>query len=444
MNNTDKPLPSDPLVESQVLGALMIDEDGSGWDGEAATLNIHHFYSIKNQRIFAAIASLREDNKVPDLISVMSRMRDQQDNEIVDDGYLTQIATSIPTRAMLGQHVGILSEKKRLRELAELGSRIYDKAVSLDDSISILSTSMSQIEEIGRDGNAAENQTPEALSQLLTECQNRMAGKDVTGIPTGIADIDRVIGGLQPSIYNVLMGQPSSGKTSFADQAVINAIMRGESVLYIGLEGSLRGVLGKMAAKMADLSYSGYSKARFTESQYRQFMDAAKKIASKKLFLIRPNQLASDNLRTTIRQMWRSHGITLVVIDYLQKIFQGSNPDRERTEIAAASKQFHSALIECNIAGLALAQLNREGEKAERPCLYHLKGSGQIGQDADTLIALWCKEKRETWDPYTPLPVIATVLKQKNDRLGDIPLLFDRCNMRFTCPERQANSKIYE
>lgn len=440
----DFQLPAAPDMEAHVLSALMIDPDGEGWDTTGCTLTPSHFVSIRNQKIFGAITALRSENKIPDLITLLSHLRDTGDLEIVGESYLVGISTSIPTRAMLSQHAAELVEKKRLRDLNELSERLRRNAQSLIQSDEIISKTLNDLEDIGQQSTLTPNQTPAALQELLLQTERRQSGEESLGILTGISDLDRVIGGLQKGIFNVLCGTPSSGKTSLADQAVVNALIRRECVLYIGLEGGLPRVLGKMAAKLADLPYSGWAKGRYTASEYERFKNSAKSLASQKLILIRPHNLTADNLRSTIRQMWRKYGVTLVVIDYLQKIFAGSNPDRERTEIAAASKQFHAALIDCNIAGMALVQLNRESQKSERPCMYHIKGSGQVEQDADNILALWSDQNRETWNPIQPFPTICTVLKQKDDRLGDIPLLFDRRNLRFLCPERNHAITPYE
>lgn len=391
-----------------------------------------YFCSRIHRELFECIRNLIEAKKPVDLLSVTDELKRLGTLEEVGGvGKVSSIITAYPQRG-IESYIEVLKEKMALRELIVLGNDISKNAYVSDSPKDLINQIEGSIFKIQKSTDSNKDSSlGSAVSQLNQMIEVRKSGQVVHGLPSGIKTFDDIQGGFQKGQYYVLGGRPSMGKTAFADQVAINVLKQDKAVLYLSLESSSERVLGKMACKMAGVSFYSFIRNLCSQKQLIQIETCLEFLKTSKLSLVRPSQIYGNDIRSLILKEKRKNNTELFVMDYLQKVSIAHGQD-ERRAVSDASMAIQSSLVETGVPGLILVQLNREAEKESRPRMGHLKESGQIEQDADNIALLWSEVDRNTLSLGQHLPVILSIEKNKDGASGlDQEMIFDRELMTF-------------
>lgn len=391
------------------------------------------FFSNRSYRIiFTGISHLHENQMPCDMVSLINYLKSINRIEEIGGTHTVHklAAVHFPNFTVL-KAIDILKEKFRLRALIDVCEEIKEEAYRFEPSDVLIRKMEDKAFEAGMNLEThSENRLICATDALQRMIEARRRKDEVVGLKSGIKSFDDIYNGFQEGQYYILGGRPSAGKTAFADQVAINLVSRNVPFLYICLESGDSRVVTKMACKHAGISYTKFNKGFCNPFELDQIEKSNKALKASEMILKRPFSIMGSDIRSIIKRDYRRHGIKLVILDYLQKIDQGR--DDERVAIAKASKAIQDTCVETGVPALVLAQLNRENQPTKRPSMSELKGSGQIEQDADSIMFLWPEE-----DPYEVpmdqmLPVNLSIEKNKDGARGiDQKIYFDRPLMTF-------------
>lgn len=435
-------MPHDSEAEAVVLSACIANPTES-LDDAMGELGDSHFYHRANRIIFAGLKEMRLKGQPIESRSLILHFKEKgQLEEIGGMESIFKLCGSFPPDSHFKFYMEALHQKFQLRGMAEIGNDMMAAAFaneSPQDIAKILDSRMFQICKTG--GQQGRNCLGSAADKLQAMIDKRKSGEKATGTLSGVPTFDKIYHGFQPTQYYVIAGRPSSGKSALADQITVNLVMGDMPVLYIPLESSDERVMGKMACKVAGISFGDFLKNDISLSDLKQIEEATNILRKKPLFLVRPREITTAEIRAIFMRHARQHQLALFVLDYIQKIPTPKGYDERRT-ISEASMAIQQCSIETGVPSLILAQLNRESEKAARPKMSHLKESSQIEQDADNILILWTEQDPHEIPQGQLLPVIMSIEKNKDGVSGvDEHVLFDRPKMMFREQARQSEAR---
>jgi replicative DNA helicase len=394
--------PQAPELEEAVLGAIMLEKDKM-----AEVLEIIQsedcFYVNANQKIYKAVRSLFDKGMPVDLLTVSEELRKNNELEIVGGAYyLTRLTMNVVSSAHVEAHARIIMEKFIQRELIRIsGEVIGDAYEDSTDVFDLLDKAESGLYEI-TDKHLRKNfkSLTEVLVQTVKEIEDAKNSKsDVTGVPTGFSQLDRVTAGWQKNALIIVAARPAVGKTAFTLNLAMNAAMNSDKpfpVAFFSLEMGAGELVKRMLAAVTEVSMDAITKGRMQEHEFIQLTQRMHKLASMPIFLDDQAALNIFELRAKARRLKQRHDIQMIVIDYLQLMSGGNNNGGNREqEISKISRDLKSLAKELAIPIIALSQLNRSVESRKEskvPQLSDLRESGAIEQDADIVMFLYRPE----------------------------------------------------
>lgn len=272
----------------------------------------------------------------------------------------------------------------------------------------------------------------EYLRESTAEMQKRVDATDqLTGVPTGIPQLDELTDGLQPSDLIVLAARPSVGKTAVAMQIAVNAARHGVRTLVFSMEMSGRQLTDRVQAHVACVNATGIRRPKILgQDDFRRLLNAGSEIGQLPIQIDQTCALSVEAISARARQVHATDGLSLVVIDYLTLIAMPKAPTTaDALQIVTGGLKRLSK--ELGVPVLCLSQLSRDAA-SRRPTMGELRGSGSIEQDADVVIFLWRpREEKKT-------ELVLLLDKQRNGETGEIPLDADYAHMRFVPVDRQT------
>jgi replicative DNA helicase len=395
--------PQAPELEEAVLGAVMLEKDKL-----AEVLEIIQsedcFYVDANQKIYGAIRRLFDKGMPVDLLTVTEELRKSSELEIVGGAYyLTRLTMSVVSSAHVEAHARLVMEKFIQRELIRIsGQVIGDAYEDSTDVFDLLDKAESNLYEI-TDKHLRKNfkSLKEVLVntvQEIEEAKNKQ--EDVTGVPTGFKQLDRVTSGWQKNALIIVAARPAVGKTAFCLNLAMNAALNAKKpfpVAFFSLEMGAGELVKRMLACQTEVSMDAITKGRMQEHEFIQMTQRMNKLAGAPIFLDDQAALNIFELRAKARRLKQKYDIQMIVIDYLQLMqgsINGGGGNREQ-EISKISRDLKSLAKELEIPIIALSQLNRSVESRKEskvPQLSDLRESGAIEQDADMVMFLYRPE----------------------------------------------------
>lgn len=394
--------PQAPELEEAILGAIMLEKDKL-----AEVLEIIQspdcFYGPANQKIYASIRRLFDKGMPVDLLTVTEELRKSSELELVGGPYyLTNLTMNIVSSAHVESHARIVMEKFIQRELIRISGEIIGNAYEdSTDVFDLLDKAESSLYEI-TDNHLRKNFTSlkDVLVRTVQEIEEAKNKKDdLTGVPTGFTDLDKLTSGWQKTDLIILAARPAVGKTAFCLNLTMNAAMHaGEPfpVAFFSLEMGAGQLVKRMLAAVTEVSMDAITKGRMQEHEFVQMTQRMNKLATAPIFLDDQAALNIFELRAKARRLKQKHDIKLIVIDYLQlmqgSIEKGGNREQEISKISRDLKQLAKEL---EVPIIALSQLNRSVESRKEskvPQLSDLRESGAIEQDADMVMFLYRPE----------------------------------------------------
>ena len=420
--------------ESSVLGGLLLDNDA--WDRVGDILVDSDFYRYEHRLIYAAIGSLVNASKPADVITVFEHMQSQgRAEEIGGLAYLNSLAQYVPSASNIRRYAEIVRDRSILRKLVSASDEIATNAFNPQGRAAseIVDESEQKIFNIGEQGkrNKQGFQAMDSLVVKLLDRVQEMADNpnDVTGVPTGFYDLDRMTAGLQAGDLIVLAARPSMGKTALAINIAEHvALNEGLPVAVFSMEMGAAQLAVRIVGSIGRIDQGHLRTGKLTDDEWPRLSEAIEKLRTISLHIDESAGLNSSELRANARRLSRQCGqLGLIVVDYLQ-LMSGTSSDGENraTELGEISRGLKMLARELKCPVIALSQLNRSVEQRpdKRPMMSDLRESGAIEQDADIIMFIY-RDEYYTKDACKE-PGVAEVIiaKQRNGPTGTVKLAF--------------------
>jgi replicative DNA helicase len=391
-------------LEEAVLGAIMLEK--SAFDNVIEILKPECFYSDANQRIFRAMQSLQIQSSPIDLLTVVEELRRNEELEIIGGAYyVSKLTNAVVSSANIEAHARIVLQKFIQRELIRISSEIIGDAYEEStDAFDLMDLAEGKLFEITN--NHLRKNFDDINSVLVKTIKKidemRSRDEDITGVPTGFSNLDKLTYGWQPTDLIVLAARPSVGKTAFALNLTRSAALhptKPTAVGFFSLEMSSAQLVQRILSAESEILLEKISRGRLEEHEMKQlYKRGIDKLSKAPIFIDDTAGLNIFELRAKCRRLKNKHNIGLIIIDYLQLMTgtgENRNSNREQ-EISKISRDLKGLAKELQVPIIALSQLSREVEKrkegAKIPQLSDLRESGAIEQDADMVMFLYRPE----------------------------------------------------
>lgn len=428
--------------ESSVLGGLLL--DNNAWDRVGDLLTEGDFYRHEHRLIFMAVSKLINDSKPADVITVFEHLQAQgKAQEVGGIVYLNQLAQYVPSATNIRRYAEIVREKAILRKLLTASDEIATQAQNPQGKPveRILDEAEQKIFAIGEEGSRMK-QGFQSLDTLVVDLLDRvqeMADNpmDVTGVPTGFADLDRMTSGLQAGDLVVLAARPSMGKTSFAVNIAEHVALHEQlPVAIFSMEMGAAQLAVRIVGSIGRINQGNLRTGKLTDEEWSRLSEAIESLRQVSLHIDETPGLTPSELRANARRLARGCGkLGLIVVDYLQLMSgsgSGTSGDNRATELGEISRGLKMLAKELQCPVIALSQLNRSVEQRtdKRPMMSDLRESGAIEQDADIIMFIY---RDDYYNKDSKEPNVAEVIigKQRNGPTGTVKLYFQKNQTRF-------------
>jgi len=438
--------PSDPQLDSlkvpphsieaeqSVLGGLLL--DNAAWDRIADFINEHDFYRYDHRLIFHNIGKLISQAKPADVITVYEQLQAAGKAEEAGGlAYLNALAQNTPSAANIRRYAEIVRDRGVLRQLVTIADEISAGAFNPQgrDVRQLLDEAESKVFAIAEEGSRGQKGFLE-IQPLLTqvveridELYHRDNQSDITGVPTGFVDLDRMTSGMQGGDLIIVAGRPSMGKTAFSLNIGEHvAVEQGLPVAVFSMEMAGTQLAMRMLGSVGRLDQHRLRTGRLLDEDWPRLTHAIQKMNDAQLFIDETPALNPMELRARSRRLARQCGqLGLIVIDYLQLMSGSGGGENRATEISEISRSLKGLAKELNCPVIALSQLNRSLEQRpnKRPVMSDLRESGAIEQDADVILFIY---RDQVYNPDSPDKGTAEIIigKQRNGPIGTVRLTF--------------------
>ena len=426
--------PHSQEAESSVLGGLLL--DNNSWDKVADLLVEADFYRYEHRLVFASITSLVNTNRPADVITVFEQMQSQgKAEEIGGLAYLNSLAQYVPSSANIRRYAEIVRERSILRKLVSVSDEIATSALNTNGRpvTNILDEAEQKIFSIGEEGSRM-RQGFQSMDKLVVQLLDRVEEmsqnpNDITGVPTGFFDLDRMTSGMQAGDLIVLAARPSMGKTALAINIAEHVALKEDlPVAVFSMEMGASQLAIRIVGSIGRIDQGRLRTGKLIDDEWPRLSDAIERLKTVSLSIDETPGLTTSELRASARRLARSCGkLGLVVVDYLQLMSGSGGGDGENraTELGEISRGLKMLAKELQCPVIALSQLNRGVEQRtdKRPMMSDLRESGAIEQDADVIMFIYRDDyyNKESKEPGVAEIIIA---KQRNGPTGTVKLTF--------------------
>ncbi|MEN7529214.1 MULTISPECIES: replicative DNA helicase [unclassified Cupriavidus] len=421
-------------AEQSVLGGLLL--DNAAWDRIADFLSEADFYRFDHRLIFQSIARLISATKPADVITVFEMLQvSGKAEEVGGLAYLNSLAQNTPSAANIRRYAEIVRERSVLRKLVTVADDIASAAFAPKgrEVRELLDEAESKVFAIAEEGSRGQKGFQE-IQPLLTqvveridELYHRDSSTDVTGVPTGFIDLDRMTSGMQAGDLIIVAGRPSMGKTAFSLNIGEHvAVEQGLPVAVFSMEMAGVQLAMRMLGSVGRLDQHRLRTGRLLDEDWPRLTHSIQRMNDAQLFIDETPALNPMELRARSRRLARQCGqLGLIIIDYLQLMSGSGGGENRATEISEISRSLKGLAKELNCPVIALSQLNRSLEQRpnKRPVMSDLRESGAIEQDADVILFIYRDEvyNADSQDKGTAEIIIG---KQRNGPIGTVRLTF--------------------
>ena len=435
-------------AEQSILGGLLL--ENHAWDKIADVIKRQDFYRHDHKLIYQSVTKLLEQGKPADVVTVAEYLENL--GELGNIGglpYLVALAQNTPSAANIRRYAEIVRDRSIMRKLVEVGTDIAESAYSpagrsANDLLDQAESKVFDIAEAGARSQQGFLEMKPLLTQVverIDELFSRDNQSDVTGIPTGFADLDAKTAGLQGGDLIIVAGRPSMGKTAFSINMGENiAIDSGLPVAIFSMEMGGAQLVMRMLGSIGRLDQHKIRTGKLQDDDWQKLTYAVGKLNDAPIFIDETPALNSLELRARARRLHRQCGkLGLIIIDYIQLMSSVTSGENRATEVSEISRSLKGLAKELNCPIVALSQLNRSLEQRpnKRPVMSDLRESGAIEQDADVILFIY---RDEVYNPDSPDKGSAEIIigKQRNGPIGTVRLTFLGEHTRF---ENYANGQ---
>ena len=406
-------LPHNIEAEQQLLGAILTNNEV--YDRIASLVKPVHFFDPVHQRIFERAAARIQKNALASPVTLKPFFEDDAGlAELGGPSYLARLAGAAISAYAARDYAQMIYDLAVRRELIGLGRDISAKAAKVEvdsEPRDQIIEAEQRLYKLGEQGHAERGF--QSFLKAVTDAVNvanaayqRDGG--LAGISTGLTDLDRKLGGLHPSDLLILAGRPSMGKTSLATNIAFNIAkahrrgrlpdggegsIEGGVVGFFSLEMSAEQLAARILSEASEVPSEQIRRGDMTEQEFRRFVEAAKALESCPLYIDDTPALPISQVAARARRLKRTHGLDVLIVDYLQ-LLKGSSKENRVQEVSEITQGLKAIAKELMIPVIALSQLSRAVESREdkRPQLSDLRESGSIEQDADVVMFVYRDE----------------------------------------------------
>jgi replicative DNA helicase len=433
----ERTLPYNLDAERSVLGAILIHNDA--FNLAAQVIDSQDFYRDAHRRIFDRMVALNERHQAIDFITLKEELTRAGDlDEVGGPAYVASLADGVPRATNVEYYARIVKEKATLRNLIYAANKILTSAYEADqESDLILDEAESAIFAVADDRLksgfvAMRDLVKESFPkiELLFE-QKRL----VTGVPTGFVDLDTMTRGLQPGDLVIIAARPSMGKTSLVlNMAQYVAVQPDSTVGFFSLEMSKESLFIRLLTSEAQIDSHRLMSGAIGQRDYGRISHALETLSAMRLFVDDTAGIGVLEMRAKARRLQAEHGLSMLVVDYIQLMSGRGRFENRTLELASISRSLKGLAKELNVPIVVLSQLSRapESRSDHRPQLSDLRESGALEQDADLVLLIY-RDDVYNRDPNSPDAGTAEIIvaKQRNGPTGIVRLAFLREQTRF-------------
>ena len=433
-------------AEQAVLAAMLLDQDAALRAAELVDDTM--FYREGHRRLYRAMLALTEHRTVIDHITLRDELVRRGDLEAAGGlEYLSDLVDAVPTAANLEFHAKIVRDKAILRRLIEASTSIITEAYDGHSTAhDLLDIAESRIFKISQQRG---EQSFSRLKSLLWPTMERIeaihkGGKEITGVPSGFVDLDKMTAGFQPSELVVVAARPSMGKTSFVLNLAVHAASNQMGVAIFSLEMSKEALVQRLLSGVAQVDSQRMRTGNLSPTDFTQLARAAGFLSSYPIWIDDSPAITLLEMRSKARRLKVDNDLRLVVVDYLQLMRSPEYADNRVQEVSDISRSLKALARELEVPVIALSQLSRASEQRggeRRPVLSDLRDSGAIEQDADLVVFIHRPEVYVDQKDTAKVEEVRNkadimLSKNRNGPTGEVELFFDK---RFTLFKNLTN-----
>jgi replicative DNA helicase len=401
--------PSNLEAEQALLGALLA--NNKAYERVSEFLADEHFADPIHGRIFKAIQRRVEAGQLADVVTLRAEFEHSGFlDEVGGPAYLTQLLTAMVGIINAGEYGRVIFDCFLRRQLVDLGEVVVNRAFGAEpelDGKAQLEAAEQALFDLATDGSSEGGMLAAAVN-LAERAFSTPGG--VSGLATGLRDVDSKLGGLHPSDLLILAGRPAMGKTALAVKIGFgaaravqrealekdpNAVVRG-GVAIFSLEMSADQLATRILSEQSRVSGDRIRRGDIAQRDFDKFVEVSRELSSMPLYIDDTPAITISALRTRCRRLMRTKGLSLIIVDYLQLMrpAAGSRPENRVQEISQITQGLKAIAKELSVPVIALSQLSRQVESREdkRPQLADLRESGSIEQDADVVMFVYRDE----------------------------------------------------
>lgn len=425
----DRTPPHNLEAEQSVIGAIFLEP--SAYSTASEILVPEDFYRAGHQRIFTAMMKLADKGEPIDIVTVTTYLKNvKQIDEIGGVTYLSEVAGSVPTAANIEYYSKIVEEKALLRRLIRTATDIVSSGFEKEDEVEdVLNDAEKNILEVSGRKNSG---SFKAIKDVLIDVYDNIEqlhhnSADVTGIPSGFRDLDRLTSGFQRNDLIIIAARPSVGKTAFAlNVAQSVAVNTDENVAIFSLEMGADQLVSRMLCAEGNIDAQRLRNGQLQPDDWGKLTMAMGSLSNAGIYIDDSPGIRVSEIRSKCRRLKQEHGLGMILIDYLQLISGSVNSKENRQqEVSEISRSLKGLARELNVPLIALSQLSRgvESRQDKRPMMSDLRESGSIEQDADIVGFLYRDDYYDTESEKQNIIEII-ISKQRNGPVGNVELAF--------------------
>lgn len=436
----ERKLPQNLEAEMAVLGCSFL--TNYALDKVCEELDSDMFISEPNRRIFDAIKSLHQ-SKIPlDSATVKNEIEKKGSINLIGGiEYLSEVIDSVITAANVDYYIDIVREKALRRKLIDVTNTITSSAYDEEENTNdLIDDAERKIFSVTKARKAGEFKTIGEVMRSTQQELERLAKNqnEITGIPSGFYDLDKLTSGFHPNELIILAARPAMGKTAFGLNLAVNAAQKTEKAVAIfNMEMSAEQLALRMIAAAGGIEQNKLKTGRLEHNDWKKVNEAMSELGDTNLYIEDSSGMTISEIRAKCRRLaTQEKGLGLVVIDYLQLITGSAKYEGNRQqEVSEISRSLKTMAMELKIPVIALAQLSRSVELREnkRPIMSDLRESGSIEQDADIVAFLYRDDyyNKPAGDSSNVSITELIIGKHRNGGTGTIELLFERDMSNF-------------
>lgn len=428
-------IPHSREAEEAVVGAVLINPEV--YYDVAQFLQADDFYIHRHKWIWEAFTSLHEQRIPIDLLTLTEELdRKSQLSEIGGPAYLTSLVNQVPSSLNAESYGHIVEShsirRKMINAANGIASLAYNENSTIDTVMDDAEKAVFNVSErrLKHDVEPIRH----VMSVVYDEVGERYGRSDeIFGVPTGFIDLDRLLGGLQPSDLLIIAGRPGQGKSGFLLSVAKNASMiHKKHVAIFSLEMSNEQVAERLISQETGIDSQRLRSGKLNEADWPIFTHAIEVFSDTQIYLDDTPAITPLQLRTKCRRLHMEYGLDLVIVDYLQLMGGDTHTDNRVQEVSYISRNLKVLARELNVPVLAAAQLSRAVEQRsdKRPVLSDLRESGSLEQDSDVVMFIY---RPDQYEKDTVKQNVAEIIigKHRNGPVGSVELVFRSALAKF-------------